>query len=81
MFMNSVRSNNLSLKYQRSTTLGCKDIGIRKFDCMEKLNSFDQRNNKMVIYKPGAFLIHTILNCNLFRRCFSFFFKNTLKNI
>ena len=45
MFMNSVRSNNLSLKYQRSTTLGCKDIGIRKFDCMEKLNSFDQRNN------------------------------------
>ena len=26
--MNSVRSNNISLKYQRFTTLGSKDIGI-----------------------------------------------------
>ena len=30
--MNSVGSNNLSLKYQRLTPSGCKDIGIRKFD-------------------------------------------------
>ena len=30
--MNSVRSNNLSLKYQRFTPQGCKDIGIRKFE-------------------------------------------------
>ena len=30
--MNSVRLNNLSLKYQSFTTLGCKDIGIRKFE-------------------------------------------------
>ena len=27
--MNAVRSNNVSLKYQRSTTFGCKEIGIR----------------------------------------------------
>jgi len=27
--MNPVRSNNLSLKYQRITTSGCKDIRIR----------------------------------------------------
>ena len=26
--MNSVRLNNLSLKYQRCTPSGCKDIGI-----------------------------------------------------
>ena len=30
--INSVRSNNVSLKYQRPTTSGCKDIGIRKFE-------------------------------------------------
>ena len=29
--MNSVRSNNISLKYQRFTTLGSKAIGIIKF--------------------------------------------------
>ena len=29
--MNSVRSNNLSLNYQRLTPLGCKDKGIRTF--------------------------------------------------
>ena len=28
--INSVRSNSLSLKYQRFTTSGCKDIGVRK---------------------------------------------------
>ena len=28
--MTSVRSNNISLKFQRVTTLGSKDIGIRK---------------------------------------------------
>ena len=28
--MTSVRSNNISLKYQRFTTLGSKDMGIRK---------------------------------------------------
>ena len=34
--MNSVRSNNLSLKYQSFTTVGCKDIGIRKFEFVAK---------------------------------------------
>ena len=29
---NSIRSNNLSLKYPRFTPLGCNDIGIRKFE-------------------------------------------------
>ena len=30
--LNSVKSNNLSLKYQRITTSACRDIGIRKFE-------------------------------------------------
>ena len=34
--MNPDRSNNLSLKYQRFTPLGCKDIGIRKFKFVSK---------------------------------------------
>ena len=38
--MNSDRSNNVSLKYQRFTTLGSKDIGIIKSEFVAKLNSF-----------------------------------------
>ena len=34
--MNSVKLNNLSLKYQRFTPLGCKDIGIRIFEFVAK---------------------------------------------
>ena len=34
--MNSVRSNNISLKYQRFTTLGFQDIGIRKSEFVSK---------------------------------------------
>ena len=30
--MNSVRPNNLSLKYQRFTSSDCKDLGIRQFE-------------------------------------------------
>ena len=34
--MKSVRLNNLSLKYQICSPLGCKDIGIRKLACVAK---------------------------------------------
>ena len=34
--MNSVRSNNLSLKYQGFPPLGCQDIRIRKFEFVAK---------------------------------------------
>ena len=34
--MNSVWSNSRSLKYQRFTRSGCKDIGIRKFEIVAK---------------------------------------------
>ena len=31
--MNAVRLSNLSMKYQRFTLSGCKDIGITQFVC------------------------------------------------
>ena len=34
--MTSVRSNKISLKYQRFTALGSKDIGIRKSEFVAK---------------------------------------------
>ena len=34
--MNYVRSNNLSLKYQRFASSGSKDIGIIKFEFVAK---------------------------------------------
>ena len=38
--MKSVRSNSISLKYQRFPILGFKDIEIRKFGFSARLNSF-----------------------------------------
>ena len=37
--MNSVRSNNRCLKYQRFTSSGSKDIGVRKLSLWQRLNS------------------------------------------
>ena len=37
--MNSVESNSLSLKYQRSTSSSCKDIGIRKVKFVKFIKS------------------------------------------
>ena len=34
--INSVRSNNLSLKYQRFTPSDCKDVLVRKFEFVAK---------------------------------------------
>ena len=42
--MNSVGSNNVSLKYQRPTPFGCKDIGIRKFEFVAKTQFLYPRN-------------------------------------
>ena len=38
--MNYVGSNNLSLKYQKFTLLGCNDIGFRKFKFVAKTQFF-----------------------------------------
>ena len=34
--MNAIRSNNVSLKYQRFTPYGCKDIGFTKTESVAK---------------------------------------------
>ena len=34
--INSIRSNSLSLKYQRFTPSGCKDKGVRKYEFVAK---------------------------------------------
>ena len=47
--MNSVRSKCLSLKYKMFTPSGCKDIGIRKFDCVVKTLKLEvQQGHKVV---------------------------------
>ena len=47
--MNYVRSNNLSLKYQRCWPSGCKDIGIRKFEFVAKTQFLSKTS---VTFKP-----------------------------
>ena len=42
--INSVWSNNISLKYYRFTSSGCKNIGIRKFE-------FVAKNHFLCLYK------------------------------
>ena len=49
--MNSGRPNNLSLKYQRFTPPGCKDIGIRKFGVVTNTQFLNQQTEKPIIYK------------------------------
>ena len=51
--MNSVISNNLSLKYQKCTLLGCKDIVIRKFEFVPKtqfLCSQISKNSSNIVF-------------------------------
>ena len=51
--MNSVRSNNLSLKYQSFTTLGCKDIGIWNLEFVAKTQFL--YNNYNICYVINQF--------------------------
>ena len=53
--MNSVRSNNLRLKYQRFTLSGCKDIVLRNFNVAKTqllnfyLNFFQTKVYKVIV--------------------------------
>ena len=46
--MNFVASNYLSLKYQKSTTLGSIDLGIRIFEFVAKTQFLSTENNKEI---------------------------------
>ena len=48
--MNSVRSNNISLKYQRFTTLGSKDIRIIKSEFVAKTQFVSGSSIKISLY-------------------------------
>ena len=48
--MNSYRSTNLSLKYQRFAESGCKDIGIQRFEFVTK-NSIPLSPEMIDFYK------------------------------
>ena len=54
--MNSVRSNNISLKYQRFMTLCSKDIGIIKSEFVAKtqfLKKLRKENIAILIFKDS----------------------------
>ena len=57
--INSARSNSLSLKYQRFTPSGCKDIGVRKFKFAAKTQflyvKIIQGGNKKSLTKNDKF--------------------------
>ena len=48
--MNYVRSNNLSLKYQRFTPSGCKDTGIGKFEFVAKTQFLSRKYDFKFFY-------------------------------
>ena len=65
--INCVRSNSRSLKYQRFTLSGCKDIGIRTFKFVEKLSSFDCKKKTPINVKEyvyNYFLVLHYLSCS-----------------
>ena len=43
--MKSVRTNNLSLKYERFKSFSCKDIGFRKSECVAETQFLSGRYN------------------------------------
>ena len=49
--MNSVESNRLSLKYQRFSQTGCKDIESKNLEFVAKLNFFLEKE----LIKNGNF--------------------------
>ena len=64
--MNAIRSNNVSLKYQRFSSYGCKDIGFTKTEFVAKKNAewdYNLINTYIVIeYRIIIFCICTPLN-------------------
>ena len=48
--MNAIRSNNVSLKYQRFKSSGCKDIGFTKTEFVAKTQFLWQQIFEKVAY-------------------------------
>ena len=72
--INYVRSNNLNLKYQKSKSSGCQDIGIRKLNLWQRLNRLNSFPNISVNFKGKNFVdqileIPRLLNCDTAELC------------
>ena len=75
--MNAVRSNNVSLKYQRFTSSGCKDKRITKIEFVTKTQSFTFKEHiilkKLLIKSMVEFnicyhhFLDFFISCCLFR--------------
>ena len=76
--MNFVRSNNLSLKYQKVTPSSCKDIRILKFGFVAKTQFLIDKNEKYYKFHLVAKILG-FLNLGLWLRLNSFLTK--MKNI
>ena len=76
--MNSVGLNNLSLKYQRFMTLGCKDLGIRKSEFVAKSQFLLLTTGLKKLRITCDNLSHVFLNFNSANNWIA---KNFLKNL
>ena len=63
--INSVRSNNLGLKYQRFTRSGCKDAGIKKSEFVAKTQFLTGSWGLLYIYVTICFTSLTLNTCNI----------------
>ena len=59
--MNSFRSNNQSLKYERFTPPGGKNIEVKKIEILQSRNSITRLTRKNATFCQNFFL--NILNC------------------
>ena len=73
--MKSVRSNSLSMKYQKFTPSDCKDIEIRKFEFVAKTQLLSLKH-KLVVIVQGTYgrkvisevYAFFVLQCTVFGR-------------
>ena len=71
--MNSVASNYLALKYQKSTTSSSIDIGIRKFEFVTKTQFLCYFLSYIILLLSFLlFLFHSLYFCHFFYRPLQF---------
>ena len=67
--MNYVRSNNISLKYQRFATLDSKDIGIRKSEFVAQFSILKDSIPWSAFKKSFLYHFNTCLRCEFVENC------------
>ena len=77
--MNSVTPNNLSLKYQKFTPSGCKNIGIRKLKFVTKTQFLYKITIQPLFEKQSETYHHIIFKMLKFANFHQFSLHNELK--